>query len=222
MRSSSWTTALAVLIPHVLGLAAVALGIVVLRGRVRLARSGSERARAEAEQRATALARRVELLAPMLDAAPIGFAMIDRDLRFRYANAHYATFSGRPVAEHVGRTGGEVFGPEIGRVVDEVISRVLETGEVEAAVRITVPWPTGERHYLTNRYPVRDSGGWIIGVGAGAIDVTEQTELERSYRRALAELTATVRSSPMAIALFGTDLCVRSRCPPWCCAPDGR
>jgi serine phosphatase RsbU (regulator of sigma subunit)/PAS domain-containing protein len=53
---------------------------------------------------------------------------------------------------------------------------------------------------------VHDSGGWIIGLGVGAIDITERVELEERYRRALAELTATIRSSPVAIALLGPDL----------------
>src|SRR5688572_7820299 len=205
MRSSSWTIALAVLI-HVLVVAVAVVGIVVIRGRARLSRSGTERARAEAEGRASALAGRVDLLAPILDAAPIGIAMMDRERRFRYANPYFASFSGRPAADHVGRSAGDVFGAGFDERAEETVGRVLESGEVEAAVRVSVPWPAGERHFLTNRYPIRDSGGWIIGVGFGAIDVTQQVELENSYRRALAELTATIRSSPMAIALFDTDL----------------
>jgi phosphoserine phosphatase RsbU/P len=194
-------------VPHLIGFAAAAAAIVGCYGWVRAVRTGAERARTEAEERESALARRLELLGPMLDAAPIGFGTMDRDLRFRYANAHLATLSGRPVADHLGRTARELFGPEIGRVSEEVIARVIETGEVEAAIRLPIPWPDGVRHYLSNHYPVRDPTGWIIGVGFGAIDITEQVELENSYQRALAELTATIGSSPVAIALLGTDLC---------------
>src|SRR5215217_4450471 len=52
------------------GSAAAAAGIVVVYARIRKARRGTERARAEAERRASALARRVELIGPILDAAP--------------------------------------------------------------------------------------------------------------------------------------------------------
>jgi PAS domain S-box-containing protein len=195
--------------PHLLAFGAAAAGIVVVYARVRSVRAGTERARAEAEVRASALTERVELLAPLLDDAPIGFGLMDRDLHFRYVNAQFATFSGRPVADHVGHTAGEVFGAEFGHLAEEIVGRVVKTGQAERTIQLGVPRAGRERRYLTNRYPVRDSGGWIIGVGFGAIDVTERIELEESYRRASAELTATIRSSPVAIALLGTDLCFR-------------
>lgn len=195
--------------PHLIGFAAAAAAIVVCYGWVLAVRSGTERARAEAEGRASALARRVELIGPILDTAPIGFGMVDRDLRFRYVNDHFAAFTGRPVADHVGRTAGELLGPDHGRIADEMVGRVLTTGQPERDVRVAVPRSGGERHYLTSRYPVRDSGGWIIGVGFSGVDITEQVDLQNSYRRALAELTATMRSSPIATALLGTDLCFR-------------
>jgi phosphoserine phosphatase RsbU/P len=197
---------MAILIAHVLVIAAVVAGIVMVRGRARTARNGTERARAEAERQASALARRVELLAPILDEAPIGFGMMDRGLRFRYANKQFAGFTDRAVADHLGRTPADLWGPEFGRMAEEIVGRVLATGQAERAIQVGMPRPDGERQYLTTRYPIRDSGGWIIGVGFGAIDVTERIQLENSYREALAELTATIRSSPMAIALFGTDL----------------
>ena len=70
----------------------------------------------------------------MLDTAPIGFALMDRELRFRYANEHFAEFTGIPAADHVGRTATDLFGAEIGRIADEVVAKVLETGETQEAI----------------------------------------------------------------------------------------
>jgi PAS domain S-box-containing protein len=193
-------------VPHLVAFAVAAAGIVVVYARIRWARAGTEQARAAAERRASALTERVDLLAPLLDDAPIGFGLMDRDLRFRYVNEQFATFSGRPLADHIGHTAGDVFGAEFGHLAEEIVGRVVKTGAAERTIQLGVPRAGRKRLYLTNRYPVRDSGGWIIGVGFGAIDVTERVELEESYRRASAELTATIQSSPVAIALLGTDL----------------
>jgi len=196
--------------PHLLAFVGAGSAIVVLYGRVRAVRSGTEQARADAERRASALAERVDLLAPILDDAPIGFSMLDRDLRFRYANHQFAAFTGKSITEHLGHTAVEVFGRSVGGPAEEVARRILATGSAEPRIRVSVPASDSasgkERHYLSNRYPIRDSRGWTIGVGFGAIDVTEQVTLHDSYQRALAELTATIRSSPVAIALLGTDL----------------
>jgi serine phosphatase RsbU (regulator of sigma subunit)/PAS domain-containing protein len=191
---------------HLLGFAIASGAALVVYRQVRSRARGTERARVEAESRADALAERVPMLGPMLDTAPIGFALMDRDLRFRYANEHFAEFTRVAVADHLGRTPAELFGPEIGRTTEEAISKVLETGVTQEAVAVRLPWPSGARHYLSNRYPVSDADGRVIGVGVGAIDVTDQVILEQEHQRALAELTATVRSAPVAIALLGTDL----------------
>lgn len=191
---------------HLVGFAIAAGAVLVVYWQVRNRTRGTERARAAAESRANALAERVTILGPMLDTAPIGFALMDRELRIRYANEHYAEFSRIPVADHLGRTPAELMGPEIGRAAEKVLATVLETGQTQEAVVVPVPWPHGMRWYLSNRYPVSDPAGRVIGVGVGAIDITDKVVLEQEHRRALAELTATVRSAPVAIALLGTDL----------------
>jgi serine phosphatase RsbU (regulator of sigma subunit) len=196
--------------PHLVGFV-VAAGAVVavywtVHSRARRYTASTERARDAAESRADLLAERVRLLGPMLDTAPIGFALMDHDLRFRYANGRFAEFTRTPAADHLGRTPAALFGPEIGRTAEEVVAKVFETGETQGSIVVPVEWPHGTRHYLSNRYPVSDADGRVIGVGVGAIDITEQVVLQEEHRRALAELTATVRSAPVAMALLGTDL----------------
>ena len=79
------------------------------------------------------LAERVELLGPMLDTAPIGIALMDRDLRFRYVNEHFAEFTGAARSPTTSAAPpGNCSAPEIGRVADEVVGRrCLTTGEPE-------------------------------------------------------------------------------------------
>lgn len=188
--------------PHLLGFAIAVACIVAITGRIRAEQESTERARDEA----SALNRRIELIGPILDDVPIGIAMMDRDMRFRYANKQFAEYTGQSPEQHLGRTPADMFGADSGRVAEEIFGRVLATGEPERTIQVGRHRPDGERRYLTNGYPVRDSGGWVIGVGVGGVDLTEQLELEERYRHALAELTATIRSSPVAIGLLGPDL----------------
>jgi PAS domain S-box-containing protein len=206
--------------PHLVAFVVSGGAVVALYGRLRLgwrradrarlratrALAEADRARVEAEQRADALAQRIDLIGPVLDRAPIGFAMVDADLRYRYVNQRLAEVNGVAAADHLGRRVAELFPAELAEFVESPVRHVLETGRVQPSVAMTVPGPDGDRHYLGSRYPVQDSGGRTVGVAISVLDVTQQVTLQESYRRALAELTATVQSSPIAIALVDTAL----------------
>src|SRR6266480_3757697 len=61
------------MLPHLVGFLAVAAGTVAVVGRLQVLSRQAERARGVAEDRARELAERVELIGPVLDAAPVGF-----------------------------------------------------------------------------------------------------------------------------------------------------
>ncbi|HEX4629162.1 MAG TPA: PAS domain-containing protein, partial [Gemmatimonadales bacterium] len=54
-------------------------------------------------------AARVASLAPALDVLGLPACLLDRDLRYHYVNAAYATHSGTPAHAFPGRTPDEVF-----------------------------------------------------------------------------------------------------------------
>ncbi len=60
--------------------------------------------------------------------APIGLCYIDRRLRFLHINDWLAAINGVSVAQHLGRTLGEVL-PDIAAAVEPQLRHVIKTGE---------------------------------------------------------------------------------------------
>jgi PAS domain S-box-containing protein len=63
----------------------------------------------------------------------------------------------------------------------------------------------GERRYLTTRFPVVDDKGFLTGIGAISVDVTEQRAAEAALRESAARLRAIYESEPECVALIGDD-----------------
>ena len=123
----------------------------------------------------------------MLGGADIGFAFLDRDLRFVHVNDRLAEMNGRPLAEHLGRTIREVV-PELADNIEEIVKKVIESGVATQTVEISLdaPGARGERQVREARYfPVRGTVGDIIGAGAIVEDITDRKkateDLERRY-----------------------------------------
>jgi sigma-B regulation protein RsbU (phosphoserine phosphatase) len=157
--------------------------LIAVLGRLRAAAFRAERAREAAERRAWELGRRIELIGPMLDAAPIGFALVDAELRYQYVNSRLAEINGYPVAEHIGRRPSEVFGPELTEAIEAPIREVLRTGVPQSLVSESLTINGRERYLVRGRHPVRDARGQVVGVVVAVQDVTEQIALQRELIR---------------------------------------
>jgi sigma-B regulation protein RsbU (phosphoserine phosphatase) len=176
--------------------AAFVLAGVVLVAVLRALRARSERAeraRDEAEHRAQELTERIELIGPVLDAAPVGFALIDTDLRYRYVNERLAEINAIPAADHLGRRIGDLFPPELVEPLETPVRTVLATGQPVSNEEVTLTVGGRTRVFLGSRQPVRDEDGDVVGVVAAVLDVTErhrltQLEAEAASLRATAEL----------------------------------
>lgn len=127
--------------------------------RARLYEAAS-RHRAEAEWNAATLD-------AAFAAAPVGFALLDRELRFLRVNAVLAGMSGRAAAGHLGRTLGELLPGAVGDLLAGTARRVLAAGATEELVvegeAPAVPGETGR--WLATLYPVRVAGE-VVAVGA--------------------------------------------------------
>lgn len=118
------------------------------------------------------------LLESIEDAAPVGFKLVDRDLRIVRINKRLAALDGQPVSELVGRTVAEV-APDLWPELEDVYRRVLAGEEVNNILlsRTSVDRPKRVSHFLASYYPVRVDGE-IIGVGNVVVDITERKEAE--------------------------------------------
>lgn len=140
-----------------------------------------------------ALAERGQTLAELnanIAAAPVGMAFVDRDLRYLRINDFLAKAGGAPIEEHLGRRPSEVIGPERGHGLEELLERVLASGEplVEVAMNSKMVYgpasPEPERHWRISIYPVYGPNGTIQSLGIFAANVTEQALLEQQLLRA--------------------------------------
>ncbi len=166
-------------------------------GHVAAIRDITERKQAEEALRESNI-----LLDTLLTRAPIGFCMLDRELRYVRINDQLAGFNGIHAAAHVGRTVAEIV-PTMEASVRAVTERILQTGEAVSNHEIcgeTAAATGCERYWNESWYPVCDKEGNIIGFGA----VVEEITARKKSAEAVARLAAIVESSHDA--LFGEDL----------------
>lgn len=141
------------------------------------------------------LAVRFELL---MREAPVGFALVDRELRFVAVNDELAEVDHAAVDDHLGRRPTELLGD--GPAVEEVermLASVLLTGSpvVNVAVADGDPTMQGTREFLVNSFPVTDPGGeQVIGVGLTVADVTERNRSERYLEELLRDRDRVARA----------------------------
>lgn len=120
----------------------------------------------------------------LYDAAPIGLAYFDRELRYVRINECLAQINGSSVSEHIGRTPRELT-PQIGPAVEQRLRSVIETGQPVLAedVRGTVPSdPERERDWMVTYHPVKSADGNVQGVTAVVVEITERKRTESALR----------------------------------------
>ncbi|NBD09966.1 response regulator [Corallococcus silvisoli] len=144
-------------------------------------------------------------LEALLTSAPVGMALLDRDLRFMRVNARMARMDGLSVDAYGGRTLAEVLPLRAPRL-EPVLRRVLETGEATEELPFTqrrpgVPpdGPGSDLHLMGSYHPVRTARGEVLGVGAVVVDVTRHMQAE-------GELRASAEFRERFLGIVGHDL----------------
>lgn len=177
-----------------------------------------ERARADARLRASeAFARiRAEEVEAVYAAAPVGLAVLDRNLRYLRINERLAEINGVPVADHIGRTVQEVV-PDISGQAVQALNRVLAGEEVRGLeITGTTPaMPGVERTWRENWLPMRDSQGVIIGVTVSAEEITQEKAAHVALTASEARFRAVAATSPSIIWLADAKGQVEFLSPRW-------
>ncbi|HEU4572122.1 MAG TPA: PAS domain-containing protein [Candidatus Limnocylindrales bacterium] len=120
------------------------------------------------------------LLQAAFDAAPIGLAIIDPDLRFVLVNEQLARMNGMSAEEHRGRSLPDLL-PDVSPDVFAAMRRVIETGEAVADIEVsgeTAAQRGTRRSWLESYRPIVAPSGTIVGLVATVVDVTEQRQAE--------------------------------------------
>jgi signal transduction histidine kinase len=124
------------------------------------------------------------LFETLLTNAPVGFAFLDRALRFRHINDLMAQINRLPAEAHLGHTFAELF-PQWANLIMPLYEEVLRTGEPLINHEVSAPPrdPADEtRHYLVSHYPVRQADDTVIGLGSIVIETSEQKRAEAASR----------------------------------------
>ena len=131
--------------------------------------------------------RSLSLLDTVFSTAPVGLALVDRDLRFVRVNETFAAFNARPVGELVGRTVPELLraaGLDEETVVPSY-RQVLDSGGPVLDLELTTHGRDGTaRHWNASFTPVTHADGSVTGVIVSVMDVTERHALLESEREA--------------------------------------
>jgi PAS domain S-box-containing protein len=120
----------------------------------------------------------VTLLQSIAAATPVGFKLVDRDLRVVRINQTLADIDGRSVKECIGLNVSELV-PDLWPQLENVYGRAL-AGDTVSSFDVSKPSaadPHRMRHWLASYYPVRIDDE-IIGVGNVVVDITERKEAE--------------------------------------------
>jgi PAS domain S-box-containing protein len=170
-------------------------------------------------QAEAALRARSEALAEVdafLNASPMGFALLDRELRFRRVNPVCASWYKTAPDEILGRAYEDVAPPEFVAQAAPLLRRVLQTGGsiVDQAIVGEIPSGSGKvKHHLNSFTPVLDVDGTPREVGVVVADVTRLKEAEAALReesvfreRFIGVLAHDLRSPLAAVALSAGSL----------------
>ena len=133
--------------------------------------------------------------------APIGFAVLDADLRYVLVNDFLARFAGRPEAQIVGRTVREIV-PSMADVAEAAFRQVLDTGEPLRDLALTgdvLGDPGRVRHWRESVFRVETGGPLRPERGLAVLvwEVTEQVEAHRTMLDAQERLRFLARSSDL-------------------------
>ena len=166
------------------------------------------------------------LLDTLLREAPIGFALLGPDLRFRRVNDTLARLHGLGHEDHIGRVPSQVWPSALADKAESAAHRVLTKDQPVFDVdQFTVPAaPTeagqtaaagGDAHWALSCFPSHDQRGQITGVVLIAVDVTSRQLTEEAIRRSEERYRSLVQGGAQVVWVAGPDGDITEDCPDW-------
>ena len=124
--------------------------------------------------------------------APVGLAVLDKDLRYVRINELLAEINGIPASQHTGRRIRDIV-PSLADQAEQLVKGILETGKPVLGVEFTgetASQPGVKRTWLESWYPITDSEGEITGINVVTQEITERKKIETAIAIANEKLTA--------------------------------
>ena len=160
------------------------------------------------EKRRLETLRRYEELELLYQTAPVGLALIDRELRHIRINDRLAAFNGRPAAGHIGRTIHEV-APAIAPELEKHFRHIFATGQPVLNIEIhrpATPALPEEIVSLGQYYPVKTATGYVEAISVVVVDITQRKQEEQILRHARDLSDTVINSLPGVFYLYDENL----------------
>lgn len=113
----------------------------------------------------------------VLERAPVGFAVVDDQMRFLYANPAFMSLHGLESREYAGWTIHQIDAPVYLTTVEPLIVDVLNTGAVHRDVETHDDLSGASRHLLLNLFPLCGRDDEVVAAVVAVQDVTESHEV---------------------------------------------
>ncbi|WP_208726401.1 ATP-binding protein [Corallococcus terminator] len=171
---------------------------VAQRASAHIARTELREREREAQRQAE---RSLAQLDSLLDAAPVGIAFLDTQLRYLRINDVLANLNRKPMEAHKGHTLREMVRDGAADPIERALQQVLDTGQPVQDVLIEGldTKRGGIGYWRADYFPVRTPDGVLLGVGSTVVDIND-------YKRAEAALQQAVDFREELLAVLGHDL----------------
>jgi PAS domain S-box-containing protein len=125
---------------------------------------------------------------PLIETAPVGLAVLDRDLRYLYVNPALASIDGLGALAHLGQRIDRV-SPELGLETAATLENVLVSGQGIQDLEVSGHTSAGAAPgtWLLSAKPLSDDAGEAMGLALSVVDITERKHREEATA-ALSEL----------------------------------
>ena len=145
------------------------------------------------------------LVTSFLATVPDNVYFKDRDSRFIAVSASFLRYVGRQTAaEIIGRTDSDLFSAGHAQPALEDEREIMRTGQPMVGKLEKETWPDGRVAWvMTNKLPLRNEQGEIIGTFGVSKDVTAAKEMEGALEKARKEVMDASRLAGMAEVATG-------------------
>lgn len=129
---------------------------------------------------------REAVLDTLMRRAPMGFALLDRELRFVLINDKLAQMNGFPAEAHIGKHLSEIV-PSLAAAAAEVTDRIRRTGKPVLNHEFTGETAAAkgeQRCWSESWYPVHNAQDELMGFSAIVEDITERKRAEAAVEAA--------------------------------------
>ncbi|MGL5058813.1 MAG: PAS domain S-box protein, partial [Microcoleus sp.] len=118
--------------------------------------------------------------------SPAGLCILDDRLRFVQVNPAIAQMNGLSIAEHIGKTVGEVLSADIASMVEPLYQQILETKQPLLNIETCAENPRQPgiiKHITASYFPLLDDSGEAIGIGAVVIEITDRKQAAEALQK---------------------------------------